>query len=178
MSAGPSRFGEVPGGVWPIVSRLARSTARHAITGFSLVELVVVLIIVGILAVMAIAKFANRLGFDTQGFFDSAQSGIRYAQKEAIAKRRNVCLAFASNSVSLTFASTPGSGAACDTNLTGPAGQSPYTVSAGAGISFSPTPTNFSFDALGRPSAGQVIIISGDGTRSFTVEAETGYVHP
>jgi MSHA pilin protein MshC len=164
--------------VWPIVSRLARSTARHAITGFSLVELVVVLIIVGILAVMAIAKFANRLGFDTQGFFDSAQSGIRYAQKEAIAQRRNVCLTFASNSVSLTFASAPGSGAACDTNLIGPAGQSPYTVSAGAGISFSPTPTNFSFDALGRPSAGQVIIISGDGTRSFTVEAETGYVHP
>jgi MSHA pilin protein MshC len=167
-----------PGGVWPIVSRLAQSGGSYAITGFSLVELIVVLIIVGILAVVAIAKFANRIGFDTQGFFDRAQSGIRYAQKGAIAKRRNVCLTFASNSVSLTFASAPGSGAACDTNLTGPDGQSPYTVAAGAGVSFSPTPTNFSFDALGRPSSAQVITVSGDGTRSFTVEAETGYVHP
>ena len=60
--------------------------------GFTLVELIVVLAVVGILAVVAIAKFANRKGFDTQGFFDSAQSAVRYAQKEAIAKRRNVCL--------------------------------------------------------------------------------------
>lgn len=174
----PGPHDSEPGGMANRVAFIAQSRGRHAITGFSLVELIIVLIIVGILAVVAIAKFANRIGFDTQGFFDRAQSGMRYAQKEAIAKRRNVCLTFASNSVSLTFASAPGSGAACDTNLTGPDGQSPYTVSAGVGISFSPTPTNFSFDALGRPTAAQVITVSGDGTRSFTVEAETGYVHP
>jgi MSHA pilin protein MshC len=139
------------------------------------VELVVVLILVGILAVVAIPRLVGIGSYDTLGFYDRVASGLRYAQKQAIAKRRVVCVNFGAASVTFTFEPTAGLG--CTTNLAGPSGQSPYTVvPQGSGIAFTSTPTNFSFDALGRPSTGQTISITGDGTRTLSVEPETGYV--
>jgi len=143
--------------------------------GFTLVELVVVLMLVGILAVVAIPRLVGIGSYDTLGFYDRVASGLRYAQKQAIAKRRVVCVNFGAASVTFTFEPTAGLG--CTAGLAGPHGQSPYTaVPQGSGIAFTSTPTNFSFDALGRPSTGQTISITGDGTRTLTVEPETGYV--
>jgi len=148
---------------------------RRCVAGFTLVELIVVLILVGILAVVAIPRLVGIGSYDTLGFYDRVASGLRYAQKQAIAKRRVVCVSFGAASVTFTFEVTTGLG--CAAGLAGPDGQTPYTtVPQGSGIAFTPTPTNFSFDALGRPSIGQSISITGDGTRTLSVEPETGYV--
>jgi len=156
-------------------ARRNRSIAWNA--GFSLVELVVVVILVGILAVVAIPRLVGIGSYDTLGFYDRAASGLRYAQKQAIAKRRNVCATFSATSITFTFAAAAGAGQPCDTNLVGPGGQSPYTLTPeGSGVAFTSMPTNFSFDALGRPSIGQSISITGDETRILSVEPETGYV--
>ena len=150
---------------------------RNQLHGFTLVELVVIIILVGILAVVAIPRLTGIGSYDTLGFYDRVASGLRYAQKQAIAKRRNVCATFSATSVTFSFASAAGSAQPCNANLVGPAGQSPYTLAPeGSGIAFTATPANFSFDALGRPSTGQIISITGDGTRTLTVEPETGYV--
>ncbi|HEX7954623.1 MAG TPA: prepilin-type N-terminal cleavage/methylation domain-containing protein [Burkholderiales bacterium] len=156
--------------------------------GFTLVELIVILIIVGILAVVAIPRFTGVAAFNTQGFSDRVMESLRYAQKQAIAKRRNVCVAFTSASVTFTYASAAGSGAVCNTNLSGPAGQNPYSEvpENKSVVTFSPVPAGLTFDALGRPivtssglplGAVQVITITGQGSRTFSVEPDTGYVH-
>jgi hypothetical protein len=118
-----------------------------------------------------------------------AQTDLEGAQKQAIAKRRNVCVSInaAGSLVSFTFASTAGSAALCDSNLTGPAGQNPYTVAAERiGAAIAPVSLVFGFDALGRPfntvtfvplGAVQAITITGDTAKTFSVEPETGYVH-
>lgn len=154
----------------------ARTDGRLNGAGFTLVELVVVIIIFGIVAVVALPRFADRTAFDAAGFYEEVQASVRYAQKEAIAKRRTVCLDFDVNYLEVKFAPAVGS-AVCTADLVSPRGVTPFRVTAGSGISFS-SAADFSYDPLGRPSAGQTIVIAGDGSRSFTVEAETGYVHP
>jgi MSHA pilin protein MshC len=149
---------------------------RGSVSGFTLVELVVVIILVTILAVVALPRLNTRT-FDSVGFYDEVRATVRFAQKDAVAKRRTVCLAFTATSVTLTYSPsrTPVN---CSANLVSPRGATPFVVTAASGVAFAPTPANFSFDPLGRPSLAQVITITGDGSRSFSVEAETGYVHP
>ncbi len=149
--------------------------------GFTLVELVVTLIVVAILAVIAIPRLNTRT-FDTVGFYQEVLSTVRYAQKEAVAKRRVVCVTAGANSVTIRFANAAGS-SVCNTDLVSPRGVSPFLVSAASGVVLSPVvsfffdPLGRPFDAVGVPSPQRTISVTGDGTQSFVVEAETGYVH-
>ncbi len=140
--------------------------------GYTIVELITIIVIAGILATFAAPRFFDRNVFDSRGFYDQVIASLRYAQKTAIAQHRFVCVAFAANSVTLTTGAT----AACGTNLTGPTGQSPYSVSS-SNASFAATPAAFNFDALGRPSAAPPPFTVSGYAASISVEAETGYVH-
>ncbi len=139
--------------------------------GFTLVELITTLIIVGILAVAVVPRLMDRGIFDRRGFYDEVISTLRYAQKAAIAQHRFVCVAFGTNSVTLTYGVT----SACGSALTSPVGQTPYVITAPGGVSLSGGAA-FNFDALGRASVAQDITVSGYANH-ILVEAETGYVH-
>lgn len=146
--------------------------------GFTLVELVMTMVIVGVIAAVAVPRFFDNTVFQSRGFADQVQATLRYAQKVAIAQHRNVCAAFTINSVTLTVASANGAGSPCDTALQSPAGDASYVITAPAGIAFTALPTGFSFNALGVPSfvAPQTLNITG-AANGITIEAETGYVH-
>ncbi len=141
--------------------------------GFTLIELIMTMVIIGILAVFVAPRFFDANVFKSRGFADQVQASLRYAQKEAIAQHRFVCTTFTGNSISLAIGTT----AACGTPLPSPSGGA-YVINAPSGITFSsPVPTAFSFNALGQPTnAPQTINING-ATNGITIEAETGYVH-
>lgn len=139
--------------------------------GFSLVELIVVLLVVSALAVVAIPRFFGKQDFQTLGFFDTAQSAVRYAQKLAIAQRRNVFVVVGAGSLSLCY------DGGCAGAVTDPTSGTPFVLVAPSGVSFAGA--SLSFDGLGRPSAAVAFTVSdSEVSRSFSVEAATGYVHP
>jgi len=137
-------------------------------SGFTLIELIMVIVILGVLAVFAAPRLINTDDFNARGFHDETMSLLRYAQKTAIAQRRTVCVVLNNTGVTLSIdTGTPPDGV-CDAALAPPAAPRGGTGLVG-------TPSSFQYTALGSPSAAASVTIANAG--NITVEADTGYVH-
>lgn len=149
--------------------------------GFTLVELIMVLIILGVLAAFAAPRLFDKQDFLSRGFHDETLAILRYAQKSAIAQRRAVCVTFNSTGVTLTmFVANPApASCAAATAAQAPALALPFTPSGGTGLSVSPTPSPspLQFTPLGSTDQSSAITISIANSTPITVEAATGYVH-
>jgi MSHA pilin protein MshC len=160
-------------------------------SGFTLIELIMVIVMLGVLAVVAAPRIFNSSDFYARGFHDETLALLRYAQKTAIAQRRTVCVTFsaaAPATAKLTIASAASS-STCNTSLLGPnincAGGptgSQACINANAGVSYSATsPATVSFDGLGQPVAASYSVQVATGgvsiSKTVTIESGTGYVH-
>lgn len=157
-------------------------TYRHL--GFTMVELIIVMIIVGVIAVVVLPRFDLLGGFDARGYADQVEAWLRFAQKSALAQRRMVSLDLSTAPPTLRQSTAT----VCDTGgslMSGtpsgwraPAGNTTLTNSAGLG-------NPICFDSMGRPYATgllatqQNIQVADRGTtiKTIYIEPETGYVH-
>lgn len=145
--------------------------------GFTLVELVTVIVLLGILSVYVAPRIFDLGIFKERGFFDETQSALRYAQKLAVGSGCTVQVALTSNGYSLNQA-TVCNGATFTLAVPHPSGSAPFAATAPTGVLLAPAPTTLVFNALGQISSG----IAGDslnitvGTQTLRLWRESGYV--
>jgi len=167
-------------------------------SGFTMVELIVVLILVSILAAAAIGRFIDRQAFDVPAYAEQVRAMLRFAQKAAVARNRDVYVRFEDNRIFLCHVA-PSNGCAADRQVSIPgaysAGDDASTSQCGSGNWYcigkpaniawkaAPSPEWLRFDALGRPflpgeAPGALTLTITGGTESASVQVleETGYV--
>lgn len=141
---------------------------RHC--GFTLIELIAVMVVIGILAIAALPRFFDQNVFEARGFLDETRALLRYAQKSAVAQRRTVCVAFAAGGVNLSIANTAGANA-CNTALS-----PPFVPRGGAGLAASVA--GFNFLSTGATDQGADVAVTVAGvTGTITIDAATGHVY-
>jgi len=149
-------------------------------TGFSLVELAMLIVVLSILSSTALPKFFSKNTFAERAFFDDTLSAIRYAQKLAVATGCGVQVTIISNGYTLTRQGASGSTScsiASTYSLSVPhpsSGENNYSGTE-AGVSLTGSVSSFIFDALGTVSTDATLTVAG--SKTIKVVAETGFVY-
>ena len=156
--------------------------AKQAQAGFTLIELIVIMILLGVLSAVAYPRLSGTQ-FDEVGFRDQVAATLGYARKAAVAQRRNVSVSLSGNSLKFRIAN----------NIADPT--DPFSVPAAAsrdlllpgvgaaqiaprGAATLSGPATLVFTPLGAAAPGTYIYtIAGSMTRTVTVDSASGYVY-
>lgn len=152
-----------------------KTVNRGASRGFTLVELILALLIAGVLAAVAAPRLIDREAFQVRGGAAEVRAALRYAQKLAMAKNREICVAVATTSLTLTVNPSLTAGAACSQAVTRPGQGDPYVVMLPASAGLAPA-LGFRFDGQGRPSPNVNVNLTVGGTVPVLVAREVGRV--
>lgn len=156
-------------------------TSRHCLDdqrGYTLVEVVMTILIAGILAAVALPRFASRDAYDVSGYAEDVRAALRFAQKTAIAQHRSVYVNLDGAGRKLTAcydAAYP-----CASPLADPYGAATLNVAPPVNVNFTSTVSQLSFNWLGSASAVGATVtvtpVAGGNALTIVVDADSGYV--
>jgi MSHA pilin protein MshC len=127
-------------------------------SGFTMTELITIMVILGILAAVAVPRFVDNETFQNRAAADQAKAVFRYAQKTAIASHSTVTVNLSNGAQNCSTAVVAGVISCVLPNSVELSGA-----------------TSLGFDLMGRPVPNAAASAVVGGT-TITIEAETGYV--
>jgi MSHA pilin protein MshC len=148
--------------------------------GFTLVELVVVMVLMGILAANAMPRFFTASRFEAMGFADSSAASARFAQQLALNSRCDTAFIIDAAGYGLFQRATDCATGNFTRALNRPGGTA-WAEVAPVGVTLSALAVFF--DSQGRPfdvASGNVLnsgVSYTVGGRTIVVEPESGYIH-
>jgi len=156
---------------------------KRAALGFTMVELVTVMVIVGILAALAIPRITQTSDFAAPAYRNEILSALHHAQKSAISHRHLVCATIAAGNVKLTI-NTGLSGPGCDASLASLGGNTYATqdnavVASGAFVNAAQPTLFFQPNGEITDAAGNAIVagsIGITGAAPIRIDGSTGHV--
>lgn len=153
-----------------------RASSRRA---FTLIELIVVVVLLGIAAVMIIPETAGGASMQAQGAARVLAGDLEYAQNQAITSQLNVTVTFNKTGNSYTVSNQSGT-------LVHPITKKAYVVKLGQGtyqsvkiasMTFPNAGTTVVFDPLGTPTPdGGITLTAGASSYVVTIAPATGRI--
>jgi len=139
--------------------------------GFTVIELIDVIVLLGILSATVLPKFFEKSGYKERVMFDDTLSAVRYAQKLAVATGCNMQFSISSNAFQILHANT------CSSTNYGlavahPATQTPPYTGSESGISL--PDTTITFNAIGEAVVSNNITI---GSKMINIVPATGFIY-
>lgn len=142
-------------------------TATNSNSGFTLIELVAVIVIMAILAAVVGPRFGSQPIAQVQTARDEVVASLQVARQLALARGHS--------SNPIVFQATSSSVSITESGSAVLFGAYQYPLSLPSGVSLTPV-TNLSYNQLGETSSTVFTLSSGDVSATVTVES-TGYAH-
>lgn len=149
----------------------------HHQTGFTLVELILVMLVMGILAGVALPRLTNRQSQDEVTTRDELKATLRLAREVAFAQNRTVCFMRTAAQFSLVYATPAGACNLGGTPVVEPGSGDALVVDLPSGVNLAGASV-IRFNNRGQPVPNTVNqSLTVGSTTALTVSRETGFVY-
>lgn len=140
-------------------------------SGFTMIEIVAVLLILGIITAVVVSRMADTTSYDLSSQMEVLKAHLRLAQARAMASSSPWGINFATSTTYYLF---QGDGSTTPVQLLGEENATVDLTAKRSGLTIGSAPQRITFDANGSPGTTTVTVTTNGG--NITVTKNTGFI--